>query len=451
MNLFTLRDILMMKYQSTPEKRFLPGYTKVSPRFSLRRNVSWTILGNGVYAASQWGILIVLARLGGPEVVGRFALALAITAPVMIFSNLALRQVLVTDAKYSYLFSDYLALRVIMILLALIVIVAITWFSCYRGEMAMVILAVFLANAFEALSDIFYGLHQRNERLDFVACSLMLRGPLGLVALACGYYLTDALVIGVFSMAITWAAIWLMYDIPISRRWRQPVNDPQGKTSLGREQAGRWARLAWLAFPLGLATMIASLNTNIPRYFIEYYVGIYALGIFASMAYLVVAGGMVINAVGQAASPRLANYFAEQNTQAFIRLLGKMELIALALGGAGILAAALFGREILMLLYGPDFAEQGDVFVWVMLSAAVIYMASFMGYAMTALRIFRMQPMLLTVVAGINTLGCFLLIPQFGLVGAIWGWISAVFFQFLLSLLLNIRRLRTISTIDSSL
>ncbi len=29
--------------------------------------------------------------------------------------------------------------------------------------------------------------------------------------------------------------------------------------------------------------------------------------------------------------------------------------------------------------------------------------------------------MLLTVVAGINTLGCFLLIPQFGLVGAIWG------------------------------
>ncbi len=109
------------------------------------------------------------------------------------------------------------------------------------------------------------------------------------------------------------------------------------------------------------------------------------------MAYLVVAGGMVINAVGQAASPRLANYFAEQNTQAFIRLLGKMELIALALGGAGILAAALFGREILMLLYSPDFAEQGDVFVWVMLSAAVTAMASFMGYAMTALRIFRMQ------------------------------------------------------------
>ncbi len=41
----------------------------------------------------------------------------------------------------------------------MIVIVAITWFSCYRGEMAMVILAVFLAKAFEALSDIFYGLH----------------------------------------------------------------------------------------------------------------------------------------------------------------------------------------------------------------------------------------------------------------------------------------------------
>jgi len=432
----------------------IPNKTKSNSQLfplSLRQNFSWNFIGNVIYAGCQWGILIVLARLGGPEAVGRFTLALAITAPVMIFSNLALRQVLVTDAKYSYPFSDYLALRVITILLALIVIVAITWFSGYQGEMAMVILAVSLSKAFEAFSDIFYGLQQRHERLDLVARSFMLRGPLGLAALAGGYYLTDALVIGVFSMAVAWAAILLLYDIPNSRRWRQPTNDPQGGTRLKREQLGRWGRLAWLAFPLGLATMLVSLNTNIPRYFIEHYLGAEALGIFASMAYLVVTGGMVINAVGQATSPRLANYFAKQNIRAFIRLLGKTELIALALGGAGILAAAFFGREILTLLYGSAFAAQGDVFVWVMLSAAIIYMSSFMGYAMTALRLFRVQPVLFAVVAGINTLGCFLLVPQFGLVGAIWGWISAVSFQFFLSLLLNIQRLRTISTMDFSL
>ena len=40
------------------------------------------------------GMPIAVARLDRPEMVGRFAPALAIAAPVMPFSNLALRQIL---------------------------------------------------------------------------------------------------------------------------------------------------------------------------------------------------------------------------------------------------------------------------------------------------------------------------------------------------------------------
>jgi hypothetical protein len=38
---------------------------------SLRLNFSWTIVGNVVYAGTQWGILVLLARLGTPEAVGQ--------------------------------------------------------------------------------------------------------------------------------------------------------------------------------------------------------------------------------------------------------------------------------------------------------------------------------------------------------------------------------------------
>ncbi|MGI8856402.1 MAG: hypothetical protein ACR2JW_11675, partial [Thermomicrobiales bacterium] len=53
---------------------------------SLRANFSWTFVGNVVYAACQWGMLVVLAKLGSPEVVGQFALGLAITAPVIMLT-----------------------------------------------------------------------------------------------------------------------------------------------------------------------------------------------------------------------------------------------------------------------------------------------------------------------------------------------------------------------------
>jgi len=35
-----------------------------APVRSLRRNFQWTIVGNAVYACTQWGILVLLAHLG---------------------------------------------------------------------------------------------------------------------------------------------------------------------------------------------------------------------------------------------------------------------------------------------------------------------------------------------------------------------------------------------------
>ena len=53
-------------------------------RLRLRVNFLWTLSGNVVYAACQWGMLVVLAKLGTHQMVGEFALALAITAPIVV-------------------------------------------------------------------------------------------------------------------------------------------------------------------------------------------------------------------------------------------------------------------------------------------------------------------------------------------------------------------------------
>ena len=43
---------------------------------SLGRNALWMFIGQCGYAAGQWAILIILARLGGPALVGEFTLAM---------------------------------------------------------------------------------------------------------------------------------------------------------------------------------------------------------------------------------------------------------------------------------------------------------------------------------------------------------------------------------------
>ena len=108
-----------MESNVLPEKHIRESPEKLSiPRLSLRKNFSWTLAGNIIYAACQWGMLIILAKLGSAEMVGQFALGLAITAPIIMFADLNLRHVQATDAQEEYHFRDYLGLRLITTSLA---------------------------------------------------------------------------------------------------------------------------------------------------------------------------------------------------------------------------------------------------------------------------------------------------------------------------------------------
>ena len=109
---------------------------------SLRVNFSWNLAGNLVYAACQWGIVVVLAKLTSPEMVGRFALGLAVTAPIIMLSNLQLRSVQATDARGEYQFGHYLGLRLVTTMLALMTIAAVAFWSKYPLQVGLVILVV---------------------------------------------------------------------------------------------------------------------------------------------------------------------------------------------------------------------------------------------------------------------------------------------------------------------
>ena len=91
-------------------------------RLSLRSNFAWALAGNVGYAACQWGMIVVLARLGNSFLVGQFSLGLAIATPVLMFANLHLRAMQATDARRLYRFSEYRRLRIATTLAAMAVI-----------------------------------------------------------------------------------------------------------------------------------------------------------------------------------------------------------------------------------------------------------------------------------------------------------------------------------------
>lgn len=395
--------------------------SRIAKPLSFRANFSWTFLGNAVYAGCQWGMLMVLAKLGTPEMVGQFSLGLAVTAPVFGFARLQLRTVQATDATREYDFGDYLALRILCIVLAISVTTAIIVLSGYGVETALIIFAIGFAKALENMSDVYYGFFQQRERMDCTAKSLLIKGPISLFALTMGVWLSGGVFWGVVSMAVMWGLLLILYDMRNAILIREKAVDLYPRWHLPT-----LARLARLAFPLGIVTTLLSLNTNIPRYTIQDHWGVAALGVYSAMDYLMVAGNTVIQALGQSASPRLSQYYATGNRIAFQKLLIRLVGFGVMVGISAILAALVAGREILTLIYTPEYATQNHVFVLLMISACLSYMASLLGYGMTAARHFRAQVPLFAIVVVTTALASHWLIPQYGLQGAAFALIASL-------------------------
>jgi O-antigen/teichoic acid export membrane protein len=391
---------------------------------SLRLNFSWMFVANVVYAGCRWGMLSVLAKLGTPAMVGQFVLALAITTPVMAFFMLQLREVQATDARRDYRFGDYLALRLTATALALALIAGIALASGYRRETVLVILAAAVSVAINSISDTVHGLLQRHERLDRIAQSLLVKGPLSLVALTGTMLVTGRVFYAVLAVAASRLIVLVFWDFPNAARVLHGGSLPAGTSTgirgnlLPRWHAQSLLSLAQLSLPLGVVMMLITLSSSLPRYFVEHHLGEHMLGIFGALCYLRYVGTTAIGALGQSATPRLAQHYALGETAAFCLLLLKLAAFGALVGALGVMVAMVAGRPVLTLLYGPEYAQHATILVWVMIAAAIHYVAVLAGYGITAARRFRIQIPLFALVAAATGAACLWLVPRWGVAGA---------------------------------
>jgi len=391
---------------------------------SLQRNFAWMLLGNVVFAASQWGTLAVLAKIGSAAMVGEFALALAITSPVFLLTNLGLRSIETTDVEKKYRFNDYVSLRAAMILVALIAVLVISVATADHLWVVATCMMMAAAKAADAVSDIIYGFLQVQDRMERISVSRALQGLIQIVCLAIVVYWTKSIVWGVAAMAFASAFTTVAYDIS------SITHTSKGKRFSTPSLFARAFHLDWsfatskklflLSLPLGIVAFFVVVVVNVPRYLVNHFDGKAALGYYAAISYLMIAGGTIITALAEAARPRLARYFLEDREQ-FIKLMAKLSVLSLGLGGSGIVVALFFGRTLLGRLYRAEYALHADLLVWVMIASLFWYLSTILSTSIVASRSFRLLSPLLVFTLINTSIACMWFVPQHGLVGAGWA------------------------------
>jgi O-antigen/teichoic acid export membrane protein len=375
----------------------------------LRADFAWVLGGNILYSACQWGIVVALAKLGNAAQVGEYALGLAVAAPIVLFANLQLRALLASDLTGQFTFDEYLTFRLASLSAALIGVAGVAALTQHDWRLGGIIVLVGFAQALESVSDTYYGLMQKQERMDRVSTSLLLKGPLSLGALCVGMYVSGSVLWAVASLALGRLFILLIWDSrggfaarPLPFAWNFT-----GSLTLLRT-----------ALPLGLISMLLALNQSIPRYFLQIHSGSAELGIFSAIASLLTAGGLVVAAFGQSIFLPVARACAAFDRARFRGYAALAMALGCALGASAVLAVAMFGRPILTHLFRPEYAEHSDIFVRLMIAGSITFIASGLGYVVTAARSLRPQIPLLIVTALAATATSAWSIPRYGLHGA---------------------------------
>lgn len=379
---------------------------------TLRNNFVWTFAGSVLYTGCQWGMLSAIAKMGSTSVVGQFTLGLAIAAPVFMFTNLQLRAVQATDVNAECRFADYFTLRLLATLFGLIVIAAMLPFVHSSSTVRLVILLVAVSKCIECMSDVTAGLLQREEQLKRVAISQMIRGIASVLVFSLTFAYSRNLALSVTTMSAVWFAVLLFYDVP------------NVKALIGRHEAffrfdrrALW-RLAMLGLPLGWVATFASLNVNVPRYFLEHYRGLADQGIYASLAYLVIGVGLIVYALTQSVTTRLAFLFSSGDLKQFARLLSKLSMLGVLIAAVGVPLTFLVGRPLLTLLYRREYADHVGLLALLVGIAGIGTIGSFLFCGLTAARAFRAQVPVYLAAVLVVTVASTLLIPRYGLMGA---------------------------------
>jgi hypothetical protein len=320
--------------------------------------------GRAIHAACQWGLISVLARIGSPEIVGEYALGVAVAGPLLL---LARRR---SSPMRSY------QIRVVALAFALLGVAAVG-FVGQTTQDRLAILVVVMSQSAEWIAEFYLGGRD--------AISLAAHGCLPVAALVTFSNLSGRVTVGLLGVLIVRLLILFFYD------FRQP---PRSEQEEGRE------------------SVLASFAMNVPSYFIAHMMGYRWLGIYFALSALFPAVHVLAGAVAEEAVPELTRRYGNADFTGFRRLTVQLAGSGLLLGLSTVAAALTIGPWLLERLFGVEYSSQAPVLVALAAVAGGRFVATLLGNG--GPKAVAPEIISITVIA----MASVMLIPRFGLMGA---------------------------------
>lgn len=323
--------------------------------------------------------ILVVRLTDGFDAAGVYSLAVSVYGIFSSVGQYRMYTYQISDVNGENTTGEYVAFRIVTNSISLVLCMGYALLTCPASAL-MSILLYAIYKAIALLIDVLHACDQRNHRMDYMGQSLALQGVVSIVLFATVFYLFKNLELALLFMSVGIVVVGICFDIPRTRK----LDSLRPSISVNKTLF-----LLKRCFSIVLAGIAASAAPSIPRQVLSILIGSAALGAYSSVAAPVAIIQMGASYIYNPLLGYFSERYANNDRRGFFRLFRKSSIAILLLAIVCSIGISLFGRPVLMLVFGEGIAEYTYLLQPLVLLAFLTGYSWFINDLLIAMRNFR--------------------------------------------------------------
>lgn len=400
---------------------------------SVQQNMIFNTVGSLIYYVCQWLMSVVIVRISGYEDAGVLSIAMSVTASPAIVGLFNIRSYQVSDIEGQYSNKTYIQSRMYTNLLSYLVCLMMVIFGGYNIEKATVILIFMLFKVAEGFADVYYGIEQKWERMDYAGISLTIRGIGTIVLFVVGFLITHSLLISIIAISVFSFAVILLYDRRMVKRWEKEGE----KTSFHEIKM-----LLATCLPLAIVAFLNNLSLNIPKIYLENYFGSEVMGYYSSVSSPTAVIQLAATTIFAPLVPILTMEYNNRNKEKFLAILKKFGVLVLGLSVVCLIGSKLLAHWGLVLLFTESIEPYVYLFVPIIVVSILIAINASLFSLCTLLREIKTQYIIGIAGVIIAWALSMTVVKELSMIGVVYAMVGTLVVQIAIQIILIAKKVR---------
>lgn len=424
---------------------------------TVQQNMLFNTVGSLIYYVCQWLISVIIVRVSGFGDAGLLSLAMSATAAPAIVGLFNVRSYQVSDMDGQYTDREYMRSRVYTNVLSVVACLLVVLYYGYSLDKAIIIMSFMGFKIVEGMADVYYGIDQKNERMDYAGISLTIRGIGSVVIFFAAFiivgnvslimmsdtqpisdtmFVTVRLLFSIVAMSLFSLGVVLFYD---RRKVKRYVEETPIDKAVMRKQV---KSLLITCFPLAVVAFLNNMSLTIPKLYLEQFFGEKVMGIYSSVASPTIVIQLAATTLFAPLIPPLTVEFNNGNKKNFLSGLKKFALLIGAITIAALIGSKLLAHWGLVLLFGTDIEPYVYLFIPVIIVSILIAINASMFSVCTLIRAIKSQYLIggFGILAAV--IGSLTIVKEYSMDGVVWALVATLLVQILIQFIIIYRKVK---------